>query len=182
MKEDHSHHAHSHPDGIRHVEDEVADRGEHKAESIPNPTPSEGHAEGVAKAGMLMDSAAHAAHDGGAHAQHVDHSGHEDLFRRKFWVSLLLSIPVLLYSEMVQMLLGFRVPAFPGSQWVEPLFGVLVFLYGGIPFIQMAVPEIRSRAPGMMTLIRWLSRWRLATAWRPSSCPARQASSGSWSP
>jgi Cu2+-exporting ATPase len=75
------------------------------------------------------------------------------MFRQRFWVSLLLSIPVLLYSPMLQMLLGFTMPAFPGSQWIEPLFSVVIFLYGGVPFLQMAVPEIQNRRPGMMTLI-----------------------------
>jgi Cu2+-exporting ATPase len=87
------------------------------------------------------------------HAAHVDHSGHEQMFRQRFWISLLLSIPVLLYSATVQQLLGFSMPSFPGSQWIEPVFAVIVFLYGGIPFLQMAVPELRNRQPGMMTLI-----------------------------
>src|SRR5688572_15108450 len=58
----------------------------------------------------------HAAHAGrdmsqaGAHAGHVDHSGHEDMFRRRFWISLLLSIPVLLYTPMLQMWFGFQMP------------------------------------------------------------------------
>ncbi|OGO39500.1 MAG: copper-translocating P-type ATPase, partial [Chloroflexi bacterium RBG_16_56_8] len=71
----------------------------------------------------------------------------------RFWVSLLLTIPVLLYSPMMQMWFGFSMPAFPGSAWIAPLFSVVIFLYGGIPFIQMAVPEIRNRQPGMMLLI-----------------------------
>jgi P-type Cu2+ transporter len=88
-----------------------------------------------------------------AHAGHVDHIGHESLFRRRFWVSLLLSIPVLLYTPMLQTWLGFAAPDFAGSQWIPPVFAVIVFAYGGIPFIQMAVPEIRSRQPGMMMLV-----------------------------
>ena len=87
------------------------------------------------------------------HANHTDHSGHEDMFRKRFWVSLLLSIPVLLYTPMLQMWFGFMMPEFVGSQWVMPLFAVIVFVYGGVPFIQMAVPEIRNRQPGMMLLI-----------------------------
>ncbi|MDQ2693536.1 MAG: heavy metal translocating P-type ATPase, partial [Chloroflexota bacterium] len=96
-----------------------------------------------------MDRALHSVHqkDAGGHAGHVDHSGHEELFRKRFWVSLLLSIPVLLYTPMLQMWFGFRMPEFPGSHWIAPLFSVIVFLYGGIPFIQMAIPEIRSRQP-----------------------------------
>ncbi len=103
-----------------------------------------------------MDNAAlsHEAHgEEEGHAAHVDHTGHEEMFRRRFWVSLVLSIPVLLYSPLIQQWLGFRMPAFPGSQWIEPVFSVIVFLYGGVPFLQMAVPELRNRQPGMMTLI-----------------------------
>ena len=89
----------------------------------------------------------------GEHAQHADHSGHEDMFRTRFWISLLLSIPVLLYTPMLQMWFGFRMPEFVGSQWMAALFAVIVFVYGGVPFLQMAVPEIRNRQPGMMLLI-----------------------------
>ncbi|MGE5252250.1 MAG: copper-translocating P-type ATPase [Bacteroidota bacterium] len=97
--------------------------------------------------------AGHETHGAEEHAAHVDHTGHEDLFRRRFWVSLLLSIPVLLYTPMLQEWFGFTMPAFPGSQWIAPLFAVIVFAYGGVPFIQMAVPELRNRKPGMMMLI-----------------------------
>ncbi|MFC7020285.1 MULTISPECIES: heavy metal translocating P-type ATPase [Haloarcula] len=81
------------------------------------------------------------------------HEGHEQMFRRRFFVSTLLSIPVLLYSETLQEWLGFSVPAFAGSEWINPVFAVVVFAYGGIPFLQMAVPELKDRSPGMMTLI-----------------------------
>ena len=91
----------------------------------------------------------HAGHEGHG----VDHSGHEDMFRQRFWVSLVLSIPVLLFSPSIQGWLNFSMPAIPGSEWVTPLFGVIVFIYGGLPFLQMAIPEIKNRKPGMMTLI-----------------------------
>ncbi len=81
------------------------------------------------------------------------HAGHEQLFRRRFFVSTLLSIPVLLYSETLQGWLGFSVPAVPGSEWITPVFAVIVFAYGGVPFLKMAVPELRDHTPGMMTLI-----------------------------
>ncbi|MEX2599118.1 MAG: heavy metal translocating P-type ATPase, partial [Dehalococcoidia bacterium] len=87
------------------------------------------------------------------HSGHVDHTGHEYMFRRRFWVSLVLSIPVLLYSEMLQDWLNFTVPQFPGSEWVAPIGSIIVFLYGGVPFLQMAAPEVRQWKPGMMTLI-----------------------------
>ena len=105
------------------------------------------------KADMHGDHAVHGMDKAGEHAQHIDHSGHEDMFRRRFWVSLLLSIPVLLYTPMLQMWFGFAIPEFAGSKWIAPLFSIIVFVYGGVPFIQMAVPEVRNRQPGMMTLI-----------------------------
>jgi Cu2+-exporting ATPase len=89
-----------------------------------------------------------------AHDDHdTDHSGHEQMFRRRFWVSLALSIPVLFYSPTLQDWLGYTAPAFPGSDWITPVFAIIVFLYGGIPFLKMAAPEVRKRKPGMMTLI-----------------------------
>lgn len=90
-------------------------------------------------------------HDHSGHG--TDHSGHEIMFRNRFWVSLLLSIPVILYSPSIQSWLNFTMPEFTGSQWISPIFSVVVFIYGGIPFIKMAMPEIRNRQPGMMTLI-----------------------------
>ena len=91
--------------------------------------------------------------DAGGHGAHVNHSGHEQMFRKKFWVSLLLAIPVLLYSQSIQKWLGFSMPEFLGSNWIVPVFSLIVFLYGGIPFIKMAVPEFKNRKPGMMALI-----------------------------
>src|SRR3972149_6924277 len=102
----------------------------------------EQHAGHAAAMGAKGD-AEHADHG----AEHADHTGHENLFRRKFWVSLILSIPVILYS------MGLKMPEFPGSEWIAPVFAVVVFFYGGLPFLQMAVPEIKNRQPGMMTLI-----------------------------
>jgi Cu2+-exporting ATPase len=94
----------------------------------------------------------HGSHEGD-HAGHVDHSGHELMFRDRFWVSLLLSIPVLVFSETIQGWLSFSTPEFVGSQWITPFISIIIFAYGGLPFLQMAVPEIRKRLPGMMTLI-----------------------------
>jgi Cu2+-exporting ATPase len=96
-----------------------------------------------------VNHAEHSTHTGHG----VDHSGHEEMFRVRFWWCLLLSIPVLLYSGMIQMWLGFTPPAFPLSEWIPFVFSIIIFGYGGIPFLQMSVPEIRERKPGMMTLI-----------------------------
>ena len=147
---------------------------EHALRQVREPMSHEGLAEDQpehdAHMGVNMDLAVHGrevAHEGHAaghappashagqeeHAADVDHTGHEQMFRRRFWVCLVLSIPVLLYSPMLQMWFNFSMPAFAGSQWIAPLFSVVVFLYGGVPFLQMAVPELRNRQPGMMTLI-----------------------------
>jgi Cu2+-exporting ATPase len=101
------------------------------------------------------DESADSVHQGDEHGEHGSgmHAGHEQMFKRRFFVSLVLSIPVLLYSEGFQELVGFSVPAFPGSEWLSPVFAVIIFAYGGVPFIEMAVPELRARSPGMMTLI-----------------------------
>jgi P-type Cu2+ transporter len=99
------------------------------------------------------EHATHGMDEPNEHSQYVDHSAHEDMFRKRFWVSLLLSIPVLLYTPMLQMWFGFMMPEFAGSRWIAPLFAIIVFAYGGVPFIQMAVPEVRNRQPGMMLLV-----------------------------
>jgi len=105
--------------------------------------------------GHEMRSMSHEGHNmNGGHAGHgTDHTGHEQMFRTRFWWSLLLTIPVLLYSSALQSWLGFSMPAFPGSTWIPFVFSLVIFGYGGLPFLQMAVPEIRNRKPGMMTLI-----------------------------
>lgn len=88
-----------------------------------------------------------------AHAAHVDHTGHERVFRNRFWICLALTLPVLLYSHMIQMWFGFSMPRFPGSDWIGAIFAIIIFVVGGVPFLQMAIPEIRNRKPGMMMLI-----------------------------
>ncbi|MFB6079213.1 MAG: heavy metal translocating P-type ATPase [Halarchaeum sp.] len=75
------------------------------------------------------------------------------MFRRRFWVSLALSVPVIVFSEFVQGVLGYTAPSFPGSAWITPVFAVLIFAYGGVPFLSMARTEAENREPGMMLLI-----------------------------
>ena len=94
----------------------------------------------------------HDAH--GAHAAHDKHAGHSvSMFRDKFWVSLALTIPTLVWGHMLQGALGYHAPMFAGARWIPALFGTAVFVYGGWVFIQGAVREIKDRLPGMMTLI-----------------------------
>ncbi|HLV44385.1 MAG TPA: hypothetical protein VKY39_05480, partial [Aggregatilineales bacterium] len=131
-------------------------QGEHAEHVAHTDEPLADEAADTALHGRDLDEhAGHDAHTGHAeHAGHgVDHTGHEIMFRNRFWICLLLTIPVLIYSPMLQMWFGFTAPQFPGSQFVGPFFAVIIFLYGGIPFLQMAVPELRNRQPGMMTLV-----------------------------
>ena len=89
-----------------------------------------------------------------AHHAHDKHAGHSpEMFRRRFWLSALLTIPAVVWSAHVEMLLGYRAPAIPGARWIPAVFGTLVFLYGGRAFIQGAWRELSDRLPGMMTLI-----------------------------
>jgi len=120
------------------MEHEMEHGHEHNHENHAGNTPSE----------------VHEGHQDESHQGHgTDHSGHEEMFRRRFWVSLALSLPVILFSTTVQQWLGFSTPVFPGSNWIVPVLSIIIFWYGGIPFIEMAVPEVKQRSPGMMSLI-----------------------------
>jgi P-type Cu2+ transporter len=110
------------------------------------------HAEPDSHGGPAGGHEGHGAH-GGEHGAHGGHGDHAAQFRDRFWLSLLLTVPVVVYSEMVQEWLGFTPPQFPGSQWVAPVLGTVVFLYGGRPFLEGGLAELRSRQPGMMLLI-----------------------------
>ena len=93
-------------------------------------------------------------HNGHEHDSHDKHEGHSpEQFKQKFWLSLLLTIPVMLYSSAIQGWLGFSMPAFPGSDWLAPVLATIIFFYGGLVFIKGAVTELKQRLPGMMTLI-----------------------------
>ncbi len=96
----------------------------------------------------------HAAHEHTRHAEHDKHAGHSvAMFRNKFWISLALTIPTLVWGHMLQSALRYSAPVFPGSSWIPAVFGAAVFVYGGWVFIQGAIRELRDRLPGMMTLI-----------------------------
>ena len=97
----------------------------------------------------------HAGHGGHAgHQGHDKHAGHSvAMFRDKFWLSVALTIPTLIWGHMLPRVLGYTPPQFPGAHLIPPVLGTAVFLYGGWPFIQGAWQELRDRLPGMMTLI-----------------------------
>ena len=96
----------------------------------------------------MMDHSGHEAHGG-----HGGHAGHDpEIFRRKFWLSLVLTVPIVVTSDMVMGWFGYTLD-FPGIGLVGPVLGTFVFLYGGWPFLSGGVHELRGRAPGMMLLI-----------------------------
>ena len=88
----------------------------------------------------------------GERGQHGDHGDHAGMFRRRFWWSLLLSVPIVVTAHMIQDWFGYHLD-FPGDGLVGPVLGTIVFLYGGWPFLTGGVAEARSRQPGMMLLI-----------------------------
>jgi Cu2+-exporting ATPase len=87
------------------------------------------------------------------HAGHDKHAGHDpEMFRRRFWVSLLLTIPLVVTSEMVMDWFDYSID-FAGMSWLGPVLGSAVFWWGGWPFLAGGVAEVRQRQPGMMLLI-----------------------------
>ncbi len=117
--------------------------GHQPAPRVEHP-PGHGHARGA-------PAAVHGHEEGGPHDRHEGHS--VEMFRDRFWITLLLSIPTLVWSEMIQGWLGFTAPAFPGSTYIPAIFGAAVYLYGGSVFLIGGLRELRDRLPGMMTLI-----------------------------
>lgn len=97
------------------------------------------------------------AHPSGEHASHTGHDKHAghtpEMFRDRFFVSLLLTLPILYFSEQLQDWFGYRAAQFPGSAWVNPVLGTILYFYGGLVFLKGALRELRARTPGMMTLI-----------------------------
>jgi len=106
----------------------------------------------------------HAGHD--MQAGHDRHAGHSvAMFRDRFWLSLALTLPVLIWSRDPQEWLGYLAPAFPGSEYIPAVIGTIVFLYGGLVFLRGAAGELATRAPGMMTLISLAIVVAFVTSW-----------------
>ena len=87
------------------------------------------------------------------HQGHGGHGDHVAQFRKLFWINLIIAIPVVLFSAMFAMLVGYDIPDFFLAQWIAPVLGTVMYAVGGRPFLTGAVSEIRSRKPGMMLLI-----------------------------
>jgi Cu2+-exporting ATPase len=96
----------------------------------------------------------HGHHEHHGHEHHGQgHSGHAADFRRRFLISAVLALPVVVFSTMFSELLGYPLPSGPWVPWISPLLGTVIFFYGGAPFLTGAWGEIKQRQPGMMLLI-----------------------------
>jgi Cu2+-exporting ATPase len=149
----------------------MSDHREHHATTAPDPhaahdPTSHAHSghdhaahDHAAHPGHAGHDAPHPGHDSG-HAAHGDHTGHAghgadhvDRFRRLFWWNLLLAAPVVGFSAMFAMLIGYPLPDAPWVAWISPVLGTVMYVWGGAPFLTGAVQELRARKPGMMLLI-----------------------------
>ncbi len=149
----------------RYHQDHAAPRGE-AAEGPEDlrhigPQAEAGHA-AIHHAASLGHASSHAEH-GASHDRHEGHS--VAMFRDKFWLSLALTIPVVLLSHDIQVWLGYEIPMFPGSDILPAVLGTIVFLYGGLVFLRGARGELADLKPGMMTLISLAIVVAFVTSW-----------------
>ena len=159
----------------------------HQGQSMPTPAStgahppvsSPGHAEDAEARGMHGHTDhEHPGHNAGDHQGHTDdhsghqgHAGHGDhvgQFRRLFWIMLLLAIPVVGFSSMFAMLVGYDVPDSGAVSWISPILGTVMFAWGGRPFLVGAASEVRSRTPGMMLLIALAITVAFVASWGAS--------------
>src|SRR5207249_9658333 len=79
------------------------------------------------------------------HGSHDRHAGHSvAMFRGKFWLSFALTIPVVFWSPDVQHWLGYTAPSFPGSKFIPAILGTVVFIYGGMVFVDRKSTRLNS--------------------------------------
>ncbi|CAN5235732.1 heavy metal translocating P-type ATPase [soil metagenome] len=169
------------PDNTDHV-------GQHHSNhDHSEPTANAGHAGHIVAAPPGRtgqhehDSTTHSGHDqsgheGSPHSGHGDHSGHDHSghsghvaqFRRLFWVMLIVAVPVVAFSHMFSMLLGYTLPDLAVIAWISPILGTVMYLWGGRPFLTGAVSELRAGKPGMMLLIALAITVALVASWGAS--------------
>jgi Cu2+-exporting ATPase len=155
------HHDHSRSATVEH---EHTDHGagqplDHHNHGQHGDTDTHGQAmpSGHAHSGLDEDHVVHA---------HGEHAGHSTaMFKNKFWLSLALSVPVVYFSPMVGHLLGYHALQFPGSAWIAPVLGTIIFFYGGLPFLKGGITELKSRQPGMMLLISMAISVAFVASW-----------------
>lgn len=119
----------------------------------------------------VADAPDHEGEHSGGHSGHSGHGGHGDhvaQFRRLFWIMLFLAIPVVGANMMFADLVGYTLPDNPAMEWISPLLGTVMFVWGGRPFLTGAVSEIRARQPGMMLLISLAITVAFVSSWGAS--------------
>ena len=98
--------------------------------------------------------------------RHGQHAGHSvAMFKNRFWLTLALAVPVVFFSPMFGHLLGYEPPVFPGSAWIPPVLGTVIFFYGGQPFLKGGLNELKTRKPGMMLLIAMAITVAFTASW-----------------
>ncbi|MGO4192430.1 heavy metal translocating P-type ATPase [Arthrobacter sp. YAF17] len=139
--------------------------GSHPADGQQLDSPPAGHTghqpRGMPDAGPArqMDDE-HLVH---SHGQHAGHS--VAMFKHRFWLTLALAVPVVFFSPMFGDLLGYEPPVFPGSAWIPPVLGTVIFFYGGQPFLKGGLNELKTRKPGMMLLIAMAITVAFTASW-----------------
>jgi Cu2+-exporting ATPase len=157
-------HQHHHPGGPESTHGQAMPEDHAHSAISTREHPEEGQEPGqhTNHTGHDADHTGHTAGHGSGHGvdedhqvhSHGEHAGHSTaMFKNRFWISLVLAVPVVAFSHMFTMLLGYMPPEFPGSTWIAPILGTVIFVYGGTPFLKGGVTELRSRQPGMMLLI-----------------------------
>ena len=147
---DHSHHEHhDHHDGH-----DMPSGADDKAYACPMHPEVTSDKPGICpKCHMALEKVSQKATHGPDHGAHDKHAGHSpNMFKQKFWLSLILTIPTLLFSPTIQGWLGFDL-IFPGSDYIPAVMGMIIFFYGGLVFLKSARGELAAKQPGMMTLI-----------------------------
>jgi Cu2+-exporting ATPase len=127
------------------------DHSHHHHEAKPAGKKETAHAHHLATA-VVTNQTHHDMNSPVGHARHDHHAMMIADFKKRFWISLLLTMPVLLLSEMIQHWLGFTIH-FPGDKYILLLLSSFIFIYGGWPFLKGFFDEIKGKSPGMMTLI-----------------------------
>lgn len=126
----------------------------HKSETNHHSTHSE-HSENKDLPEHHLENDSPTSHNSASeHAGHDKHAGHSPkMFRDRFWLSLILTIPILYFSEQLQTWLNYEALSFTGVSFINPILGSILFFYGGLVFLKSARHELIARKPGMMTLI-----------------------------
>jgi Cu2+-exporting ATPase len=155
---------HSHQEHDQATATHEHDHGRHEGHGTPVAAESSRGGQGP------QDLSGHL-HHGDTHAVHTEgqHAGHSvAMFRDRFWLTLVLSAIVVFFSPMVWHLFGAMPPMFPGSEWIPPVLGSVVFFYGGAPFLKGGLRELRERQPGMMLLISMAITVAFVASWATS--------------